>query len=222
MERKADFFARNTNLYESEHKERRSGVLHAIWTEEVSQKNRRVFAKMKHNNYGTSISCPVQLLQTAAADCRLVHGDEYASIYVLLPVRDTNGDMFNIFVDGDSFIEHEGRLKKNFIFDDYLYFSEYTDSIADENDDYAALSIQKIYTKNKMYDFNVYLLTEDELAPFIIDEKERLARLEESQKEYEYICYFCREPFTQVGRDYSDRKQCYNCFVVRTGTTLVG
>ena len=103
----------------------------SIWTEEVPSaysgdcgRFERDNIRGKDNLY--DIVVPMNLLESAGRDCRVVGGGSAAGLYIIVPVETADGSRFNMFVNGDT-IEGLSQWQEGWIaFDEFLNFGEFT------------------------------------------------------------------------------------------------
>ena len=203
----------------------------AIWSESVTDSYFRTYggksryAKFKSSAISHSVNVPLKLLQTAAADCRLISGLENSGFYVLVPVA-YERSVFNVLVNGNVFLDDRENIKKSFVFSEWMWWREYLEyALGDSGsdvDEYAALQSHRIFYKSEISEMETFLLTHAEFDEIMENYEAEIAEREElSAIKFTYRCEYCGNTF-QDREDYSDTKRCYSCFVTTSGGTLVG
>ena len=102
----------------------------SIWTEEVPSSYSGDCGRFERDNIRGKddlydIVVPMNLLESAGRDCRVVGGGSAAGMYIIVPVEAADGSKFNMFVNGDT-IEGLSQWQEGWIaFDEFLSFGEF-------------------------------------------------------------------------------------------------
>lgn len=102
----------------------------SIWTKKVPSAYSGDCGRFEKDNIRGKdnlydIVVPMNLLESAGRDCRVVGGGSAAGLYIIVPVETADGRKFNMFVNGDT-IEGLSQWQEGWIaFDEFLNFDDY-------------------------------------------------------------------------------------------------
>ena len=117
-------------VYRSDHFDSDEEGVFSIWTEEVPSSYSGDCGKFERDNIRGKdrqydIVVPMNLLESAGRDCRMVGGGSAAGVYIIVPVETADGSKANMFVNGDT-IEGLSQWQEGWVaFDEFLNFNEY-------------------------------------------------------------------------------------------------
>lgn len=153
----------------------------SIWTEEVPSaysgdcgRFERDNIRGKDNQY--DIVVPMNLLESAGNDCRIVGGGSAAGLYIIVPVEAADGSKFNMFVNGDT-IEGLSQWQEGWIaFDEFLNFGEYLiyaqDEAGLEPHDWVAIQTPQLTHDIHGGEMEISLLAKSHLDEWLADNTE--------------------------------------------------
>ena len=165
-------------VYRSDYFDSDEDGVFSIWTEEVPSSYSGDCGKFERDNIRDKdrqydIVVPMNLLESAGRDCRMLGGGSAAGVYIIVPVETADGSKVNMFVNGDT-IEglsqwHEGWVA----FDEFLNFDEYLIYMQNEGGfephDWVAILTPQLTDDPHEGGTNISLLTKSHLEECLAD-----------------------------------------------------
>lgn len=175
-------------VYRSDHFDSDEEGVFSIWTEEVPSSYSGDCGRFERDNTRGKdrqydIVVPMNLLESAGRDCRMVGGGSAAGVYIIVPVETADGSKSNMFVNGDT-IEglsqwHEGWVA----FDEFLNFHEYLIYMQNEGGlephDWVAVQTPQLTDDPHEGGTEIGLLTKSNLEECLADNTETTSKTSE-------------------------------------------
>ena len=172
-------------VYRSDYFDSDEDGVFSIWTEEVPSAYSGDCGRFERDNIRGKdrqydIVVPMNLLESAGRDCRMVGGGSAAGVYIIVPVETADGSKFNMFVNGDT-IEGLSQWQEGWIaFDEFLNFGEFLiyaqNEAGIEPHDWVAIQTPQIANETYEGEMEFSLLTKSHLDEWLANNTETTSK----------------------------------------------
>ena len=172
-------------VYRSDYFDSDEDGVFSIWTEEVPSAYSGDCGRFERDNIRGKdrqydIVVPMNLLESAGRDCRMVGGGSAAGVYIIVPVETADGSKFNMFVNGDT-IEGFSQWQEGWVaFDEFLNFDEYLIYIQNdaglEPQDCVAIITPQLTNDQYEGGTEISLMTKSNLEEWLADNTETTSK----------------------------------------------